>query len=209
MTQDLKKVAYRIQTERLVIRCWNPKDAPLLKKAVDESLEHLQPWMPWTNQEPEPVEAKAVRLRKFRGSFDLDEDYLYGIFNQDETEVVGATGLHTRIGKNALEIGYWTHVDHINQGLATEVAAALTKVAFEVNRVSRVEIHCDPENVRSARIPEKLGFVMEAVLRNRTTTPQGDPRDTMIWSMFADDYVGSGPSEAEVEAFDVLGKQLL
>ena len=209
MTQDLKKVAYRIQTERLVIRCWNPKDAPLLKKAVDESLEHLQPWMPWTNQEPEPVEAKAVRLRKFRGSFDLDDDYLYGIFNQDETEVVGATGLHTRIGKNALEIGYWTHVDHINQGLATEVAAALTKVAFEVNRVSRVEIHCDPENVRSARIPEKLGFVMEAVLRNRTTTPQGDPRDTMIWSMFADDYVGSGPSEAEVEAFDVLGKQLL
>ena len=140
MTQDLKKVAYRIQTERLVIRCWNPKDAPLLKKAVDESLEHLQPWMPWTNQEPEPVEAKAVRLRKFRGSFDLDDDYLYGIFNKDETEVVGATGLHTRIGKNALEIGYWTHVDHINQGLATEVAAALTKVAFEVNRVSRVEI---------------------------------------------------------------------
>lgn len=203
------KFAYRIQTKRLVIRCWDPRDAPLLKKAIDESLEHLRPWMPWANQEPEPVEAKAARLRKFRGSFDLDKDYIYGIFNLDETQVIGGTGLHTRAGKNALEIGYWIHAGHINQGLATEVAAALTRVAFEVNRVDRVEIHCDPENVRSAKIPEKLGFVMEAVLRNRTTTSQGDPRDTMIWSMFADEYDGSVPGKTDLAAFDVLGDQLL
>ncbi len=209
MSDTLNKVAYRIQTERLVIRCWDPKDAPLLQKAIGESLDHLRPWMPWTNHEPESVEAKAARLRNFRGSFDLDDDYLYGIFDSDETEVLGATGLHTRAGKNALEIGYWIHVDYINKGLATETAAGLTKVAFEVNQVNRVEIHCDPANVRSARIPEKLGYVKEAVLRHRTHTPQGDPRDTMIWSMFAEDYPGSIPSQTKVKAFDVLGRKLL
>lgn len=38
--------AYRIVTPRLVIRCWNPPDAPLLKAAIDASLDHLRAWMP-------------------------------------------------------------------------------------------------------------------------------------------------------------------
>src|ERR1700759_5294954 len=36
---------YRIETERLVLRCWNPADAEALKEAVDASIEHLLPWM--------------------------------------------------------------------------------------------------------------------------------------------------------------------
>lgn len=36
---------YRIETERLTIRCYPPKDARLLKTAIEESLDHLSPWM--------------------------------------------------------------------------------------------------------------------------------------------------------------------
>lgn len=39
-------VPYRIETARLVIRCYDRADAPLLKAAVDASVEHLRPWMP-------------------------------------------------------------------------------------------------------------------------------------------------------------------
>jgi RimJ/RimL family protein N-acetyltransferase len=193
----------------LVIRCWDPKDAPLIQKAINESLDHLKDWMPWVAHEPETVKAKAARLREFRGDFDLDKNYLYGIFNPDESRVLGATGLHTRIGKDALEIGYWIHADHINQGLATETTAALTKVAFEINQVKRVEIHCDPANIRSARIPEKLGFVQEAILRHRAVSPEGHPRDTMIWTMLADEYPSNIPQQAKIQAFDVLGQKIL
>ena len=48
--------------QRLVLRCWNPADAPLLKAAIDGSLEHLRPWMPWARHEPEALEAKVERL---------------------------------------------------------------------------------------------------------------------------------------------------
>ncbi len=89
---------YLIRTERLAIRCWEPRDAPLLKEALDTSLDHLRPWMPWAADEPKPVEEKAELLRMFRGRFDLGEDFVYGIFTRDETEVVGGTGLHTRVG---------------------------------------------------------------------------------------------------------------
>jgi len=201
--------AYRILTARTVVRCWQPADAPLLKAAVDASVEHLLPWMPWVAKEPESVESWATRLRSFRGRFDLDRDYVYGIFNQDERAVLGGTGLHTRAGDKALEIGYWIHVDHINQGLATEISAALTKVAFEVNGVDRVEIHCDPQNVRSAAVPRKLGYVYEAILRQRTRTADGAPRDTMIWTLIRNEYPASPSAQAQIQAFDARGQALL
>jgi hypothetical protein len=81
--------AYRIETPRLVIRCGNPADAPLLTAAIHASLEHLHPAVPWARQEPESVEAKAQRLRRFGAGLDLDRDFAYGIFNPDGSKVRG------------------------------------------------------------------------------------------------------------------------
>ena len=67
--------AYRINTPRLVLRCWDPADATLLSTAISESLDHLRPWMPWVQEEPQPIDARVNRLRRFRGDFDLDRDY--------------------------------------------------------------------------------------------------------------------------------------
>lgn len=201
--------AYRLHTRRLVLRCWDPRDAPLLSQAIDDSLDHLRPWMLWALNEPEELQAKIERLRRARSEFDSNQDFTYGIFNLGESAVLGAAGLHTRIGEGAREIGYWIHRDHINQGLATEAAAALTRVAFEIERVNRVEIHCDPQNVRSAAIPKKLGYTLEATLRSRLPLPGGRWRDTQVWTLFAADYPASPAARAEMEAFDVVGRRLL
>jgi RimJ/RimL family protein N-acetyltransferase len=201
--------AYRIESERLIIRCWEPKDAPLLNAAIDESLEHLQPWMPWAKDEPSSLQIKINRLRKFRADFDLERDYIYGIFDPMEEQVIGGTGLHTSVEGNAREIGYWIHVKYINRGLATEATGALTKVAFEIDRVDRVEIHCGPKNVRSATVPKKLGYQYEATLKRRFFDADGQPRDTMIWSLFAPDYPDSPASQIPIKAFDVVGRQIL
>ncbi len=201
--------AYRIVTPRLVIRCWDPADAPLWAEAISASVEHLRPWMPWIKDEPKSPQDRIATLRCFRGQFDLDQSFIYGIFSRDEREVWGGTGLHTRPDKDALEIGYWIHAAHINQGLATETSAALTKVAFEVHQVKRVEIHCDDNNVRSAAVPRKLGFIHEATLRRRDVDYQGNPRDTMIWSLFGDDYPGSPAAQAPIEAYDAIGRRIV
>jgi len=200
--------AYRVRTRRLLVRCWDPTDAVLLKTAVDESLEHLRPWMPWASDEPQDLQAKIKLLRRFRGKFDLGQDFVYGVFSPDEDKVLGSSGLHTRVGKEAREIGYWIHVDHINQGLATEVAAALTKVAFEIDGLQRVEIHCDPDNARSAAIARKLGFIHEGTLRRRTIGAQGEWRDSMIWTLFAEEYATSIAERAEIEAYDAAGRRI-
>ncbi len=196
--------AYRVVTPRLVIRCWQPVDAPLLKAAIDSSIEHLRPWMPWAENEPTDLDAKIALLRHWRGQFDLGQDFVYGIFSSDEAEVLGGTGLHTRLGPDAREIGYWVRSDRINQGIATETAAALTRVAFEIDRLDRVEIHCHADNVRSAAVPRKLGFTHEATLRRRKVA--GKVRDTLVWTLLADEYAASTAARVPIAAFDVVGR---
>jgi RimJ/RimL family protein N-acetyltransferase len=200
--------AYRIETPRLVIRCWSPTDAPKLGRAVEENIEHLRPWMPWIQREPLTLDQRVDVLRSMRGQFDLGTDVIYGIFDPAEEQVLGGTGLHPRCGEGGLEIGYWIHVAHVGRGLATEAAAALTRVALEVHQVDRVEIHCGPNNPRSAAVPRKLGFTLEATLRRRFTTGAGEPRDTMIWSLFADAAAQATALAAEARAFDALGRRL-
>ncbi len=202
------KPAYRIETERTVLRCWQPGDAPLLSAAIEASLTHLQEWMPWAASEPKSLDERSAFLRGRRAAFDRDEEYVYGIFNRDESAVIGGTGLHRRDGGNCLEIGYWIHVDYINRGLATEISAALTKVAFAIHRVDWVEIHCDPNNIPSASVPRKLGYTHEATLRRRRTTPLGKIEGTMLWSIFADEFADSPSAGARISAFDVLSNEM-
>jgi len=201
--------AYRVRTRRLILRCWEPADAALLKAAIDANLEHLRPWMPWADDEPQDLQAKIALLRQWRGKFDLGQDFVYGIFSADERHVLGSTGLHTRVGEGAREIGYWIDKDHLNRGLATEDAAALTKVAFEIDAVQRVEIHCSPGNVRSAAVPRKLGFVHEATLRQRVPDTWGQRRDSMIWTLLAGEYWASAASKAEIQVYDAAGRRIM
>jgi RimJ/RimL family protein N-acetyltransferase len=200
---------YRIETERLTIRCWEPRDASLLKEAIDSSLDHLRPWMPWARDEPQSLGDKVELLRRFRGLFDLGQDFVYGIFSRDESEVAGGTGLHTRVGNDAFEIGYWIRASRARQGLTTEAVGALAKVAFEVSGVERLEIHVDPENTASLGVPRKLGFQEEATLRRRIPAVEGARRDEVVFSLFRDEHGGTPVAAARLEAYDAAGTRML
>lgn len=203
----MERPPYRIVTERLVLRCWQPADAPRLKDAIDSSSEHLRRWMPWAHDDPRPLGATIDLLAGFRARFDLGEDYAYGVFDAGEVRVLGGGGLHRRVGDGALEIGYWLRADAIGRGYAGEIAAALARTAFEIAHVDRVEIRVDPTNERSLRIPRRLGFVEEATLRRRLPpiAPGGEPRDVVVFSMFADAFRDSPVAMAVLDAFDALG----
>jgi RimJ/RimL family protein N-acetyltransferase len=198
---------YRIETERLVIRCYDPDDAPLLKDAVDRSLEHLRPWMPWTPDAPEPLDAVYERLRGFRAEYDGDENWIMGVFSPDDARCLGGTGLHPRQGEGGVEIGYWIAADETGHGYATELSAVLTRVGFACFDVDRVEIRVDPANELSEKIPAKLGFTKEATLRRRLPQKQGsDLRDVSVWTMFRSELAGSPVEAYDYTAYDALGR---
>lgn len=199
--------AYRIETPRMVLRCWSPADAALIKATIDGSLAHLQRWLPWAARHPISLDQTIADVRGFRRKFDGDEDFAYGAFDPGETDLLGGGGLHMRSGLGALEIGYWRPADRSGQGLATELAAALCRAAFEVHRV---DIRVDPENRASARVAEKLGFRLEATLRQRLVVVEGKLRDAMMWSMLREELAESPAAAlaARARAFDAAGRRL-
>ncbi|MEE8581659.1 MAG: GNAT family N-acetyltransferase [Myxococcota bacterium] len=201
--------AYRIQSERLVLRCWEERDASLLKEAVDSSLDHLRPWMLWAAQEPEPVEAKQTRIRAYRSTFEEGGDYVYGVFDRAEERVLGAGGLHDRLGEGEREIGYWIRVDSLRRGYATEMAAVLTRVGFELVGLERMEIHCDPRNLPSRGVPRRLGYRHLDTLPEVQLGPDGKARDAMVWRLDADEYPGSPATAFQMAAFLASGRRAL
>lgn len=201
---------YRIETERLVIRCYEPDDAPLLKECVDSSIDHLLPWMPWAKDEPQTIDEKVELLLRFRGNFDRGEDFAYGVFEPDETHQLGGTGLHTRGGENAYEIGYFLRADAIGNGYATELSAVLTRVGFEVGEAERMDIKIAPDNERSMRIPEKLGYTREGLLRRRLEPRDDDGRlrDFFLFTMVREELESSPCMQYDYNAYDALGRRV-
>ncbi len=192
--------AFRIETARLVVRCWDPADAGLAKDAIDTSLDHLRPWMAWAEAEPSTLEQRRQLLTRFAEDFARGDDAVYGIFEPDERRVVGGTGLHPRLDGNAREIGYWIRADAAGRGLARESTAALTRVAFEVDEIERMEIHCDPANLRSAAIPRRLGYQQADGL---------DSNGHLVFRLLRAAYPGSPAANAAVQAYDEAGARVL
>ena len=199
---------YKIETARLLIRCYIPDDAAKLQTSINSSTRHLLPWIPWALEEPQEIDWMAKFIRQFRGQFDLGQDTVYGIFDKNETEILGGTGLHNRVGKDAREIGYWINVNNIGKGYATEAVRALIKVGFEIEGLQRLEIHCSADNTRSYNIPYKLGFTHEVTIKSHSTNRQGHVQDEMIWTLSATAYATSPIRETPVKAFDFLDRPI-
>ena len=175
-----------IRTPRLLLRCWEPSDAPLLKDAIDASLGHLRRFMPWAWNEPSSLEVFHDRIERYRADFAAGTEWRFGIFPRTGGEVLGMIGVHRRGPPGTLDLGYWLRGDAVGRGYMTEAADALTRLALTRLGAERVEIVCNELNEGSSGIPRRLGFRLEATRREDF---HGEPRTTLVWATTADEFI--------------------
>lgn len=200
---------YLLRTPRLVLRCLEPADAVRRKEAVDSSGEHLADFFPRTpDGEPMSLDVHGAHIRRIRGSFDSDQDRFHGAFEPETGRLMGETGLMKRAGIGALEISYWFRGDGVGRGLATEMASAMVKLAFEFDKVSRLDLMCSPSNERSAAMARRLGFTFEGRLRDRQLAPYHTRGDMMCFTLLSTEYPQTSASQLPLEAFDFLGRRM-
>ena len=170
------------ESDRLTIRAPRPGDGAEINAAVRETFDDLKVWMPWAQQMPTLEESEAF-VRRAQCQFLAREELTLFLFLKGTNTMVGSSGLH-RIDWNIpkFEIGYWCRKRFQGQGYITESTEAITQFAFETLGAKRVEIRCDSKNVRSRRIPDRLGFKLEGALRNDSLSPSGELRDTLVFA---------------------------
>jgi ribosomal-protein-serine acetyltransferase len=189
----MSRLPERVEGDGLLLRRWLVSDAERQHQAIIESAAHLRPWMSWMAGEPLELEARRAMIRRWEQEWADGGDVYLAVFV--DGEVAGSAGLHRRRGSDTLEIGYWTHVSRLRQGIATKVAALLTDSALAVAGVARVEIRHDKANVASSGVPRRLGYRYEGEQVDGIQAP-AEMGVECIWSIDRDAWAGRGKREA-------------
>lgn len=176
-----------LQGERIIVRPYRPEDAENLRAAVDESREHVRPWLPFADAHHSVEEARDWIIQGM-AKWLLREDLNLSVWERASGRYLGGIGLHTHgWDVPAFEIGYWLRKSAEGHGYMAEAVRLLADFAFNELHANRVMIRCDARNARSAGVAERLGFVREARLRNEARANDGSLRDTLIFALTPSD----------------------
>jgi RimJ/RimL family protein N-acetyltransferase len=205
MPDDLAR-PYRIVTPSVVLRPFEPADAPAVHQLIADNLDHLRPWVAWAADEPKPLDEKLREVRSWRAAFDLDLAWHWAMLAADDGALVGGVNAN-RVGDDAVDVGGWVGLTRARRGYNLDGAAAVTRVAFEVTGFTRVQAITDPCNERSNALMRKLGFTHEATTRH---LEHGERKDEFVWSILATEWPSTFAAEvaSEARAFDALGNRV-
>lgn len=168
-----------VVSDRLLLRWPELEDAEMIAQAVGESLHHLSPWMPWATPQAAEIDEQRKRRAEQQSATEAGTEYMYLLLSA-EGVLLGACGVHRRVGPEAVEIGYWLLPEHVGSGYVTEAASAIIGHVLELPDVDRVEIHCDEANVRSQAVARRLGFRLDRIDEDGVQAPAEVGR-SMIW----------------------------
>lgn len=198
MAEPKWRVPARIETTRLVLRCYSLDDVPAMDTVIPANRDHLKLFLPWAVEEPIGTDKRTQIVEEFIAKYTARADFTMGIFDRETGEYIGGTGYHTRQGPGVLEIGYWLAENRQGEGLMTEAAAALARVGISYAFADRVEIRCELANGRSKNVARRIGFALEAVVD-----------DSEVWVITRDTFPDSAASAApRPRIFDAIGSEL-
>jgi ribosomal-protein-serine acetyltransferase len=180
--------------DRVLVRPYRAGDGQAVFDAVDESRDHILPWLPWGPFHTCPEETEK-QVRKWRARWDLREDLAVGIWDKESGDYCGGSGLH-RIdwSVRSFEIGYWIRKSKHGSGYVTEAVRLLTLLAFDGLAANRVFIRCAVGNDRSAAVPRRLGYREEGILRASAKDANGEVRDVLLFAITRPDWPVSAVS---------------
>lgn len=105
---------------------------------------------------------------------------------KDTSRHIGAIGMRVQKGA-AGNFGYVLHKDYWGKGYMPEAARALLTFAFQELKLHRMIATCDPANISSIRVLEKLGmrreghFIQDDWIKGRW-------RDSYLYAILAEEW---------------------
>jgi ribosomal-protein-serine acetyltransferase len=155
--------------------------------AVRESLDEFSRWLPWAQFIPS-VESTEDYIRECCANWIIKTNNNVGlplfIFDRESNQFAGLIVMHNIAWDvPRFEFGYWLRNSFTKKGLASEAVNAMARYCFTELRAKRIEIRCELGNVKSKKIPERLGFKFDGCLHcNQLAVATGAITDTLLYS---------------------------
>lgn len=110
-------------------------------------------------------------------------DFTFAVILKSENKLIGSCGIYmSNSDQREGFIGYIFSRSFWGEGYATETAAALIKFGFNVLKLHRIFSTCDPQNLVSAHVLEKVGMQKEGCLRQNYWI-RGKWRDSLLFAV--------------------------
>jgi len=150
-------------TPHIYLNYIKPENAEAIFNIIDKQRSYLKEWLPWVDQTQSVENTKAYfHLCQEKLSANNGFECLINFDGQP----VGQIGLHAIDHANkSTSIGYWLSKDFQGKGIVAQSCYALMQHCFDELKLNRIEIVCAVNNYRSNKIPVRLGFRKEGLLK--------------------------------------------
>jgi ribosomal-protein-alanine N-acetyltransferase len=151
-----------IKTERLILRLPNETDSVQFQAFDERNMSHMSPWRSATG---EPKIDHKTQLIKWKEEFKEGRAIRFLLFLKEnpEGEIIGFCNFSQifRGPFQACYLGYHIDAGFEGKGFMSEAVAKAIEYMFEQQKLHRIMANYMPSNEKSARLLQKLGFVVE------------------------------------------------
>jgi ribosomal-protein-alanine N-acetyltransferase len=153
------RIPFPIETERLLIRPFEPEDRQALAELyADPEVMRYIPYGVLDDDGLERVLEKYARVEEEHGFT------FWAIIERSTGAFIGDAGFGVYEATGEPEVGYSLVRSAWHQGFASEAAAACLGAAFEHLEAPRVLAVVDAENTASVRVVERLGMERQRLI---------------------------------------------
>ncbi|WP_231939473.1 GNAT family N-acetyltransferase [Brevibacterium siliguriense] len=142
------------------------------------------PYVPLTGTLPGNASREEAEswVRRQQGRHAEGRGFSFTIAKRSDDEAVGHCGLWLKdLADGRADAGYGIAPSSRRSGYATEALIALTKFAWTIPGLSRVELFIEPGNTGSLRTADRAGYVRERVLAEQQEIG-GTRRDMVVFA---------------------------
>lgn len=152
-----------IETERLLLRAVTMDDceAMFFLRSNEEVTKHF-------NRDPDTdIEATRAKMEEILQNQEKNEAVFWVIaLKEDPETMIGNIGYwRIEAQHHRAEIGYLLHPAHWKKGIMKEALKAVLDYAFNTMKLHSIEANINPDNIASAALLERCGFVREAYFK--------------------------------------------
>ncbi|KII79604.1 GNAT family N-acetyltransferase [Vibrio renipiscarius] len=172
---------YQIITPEFILRLIDAQESKQLRALIVRS-PNLHHWIDWCHAQFSDEDAEQFLLAT-RLNWVKSDAYGFGIFRRSDDALIGMVAINEFYRTfNMASLGYWIADEFQQQGYGHRALDALIEFCFDMLKLTRLEIVCDPDNIASQKLALTCGAQFEAYAANRFLF-NGKPRCGAIYSM--------------------------